>query len=43
MAPSDFHLFGLTKEHLQGQTFADNDEVMETVQSWFKATQKAFF
>jgi histone-lysine N-methyltransferase SETMAR len=27
LAPSDFHLFGPMKEHLQGQKFAD-DEVM---------------
>jgi len=43
MAPSDFHLFGPMKEHLRGQKFADDDEVMEAAQSWFKATQKACF
>ena len=43
MAPSDFHLFGPMKEHLQGQKFADDDEVMEAVQSWLKATPKSFF
>jgi len=43
MAPSDFHLFGPMKEHLQGQEFADDDEVMEAVQSWLKATPKSFF
>jgi hypothetical protein len=32
LAPSDFHLFGPTKEHLRGQKFAD-DEVMEAVRS----------
>ena len=42
LAPSDFHLFGPMKEHLQGQKFAD-DEVMEAVQSWLKATPKSFF
>jgi len=26
-----------------GQKFADDDEVMETVQSWLKATPKSFF
>ena len=40
MAPSDFHLFGTMKEHLWGQKFADDDEV---VQSWLKATPKSFF
>jgi hypothetical protein len=31
------------KEHLQGQKFADDDKVMEAVQSWLKATPKSFF
>jgi len=31
------------KEHLRGQEFADDDEVMEAVQSWLKATPKSFF
>ena len=39
----DFHLFGPTKEHLRGHKFADDDEVMEAVQSWLKATPKRFF
>ena len=43
MAPSDFHLFGPMKEYLRGQKFADDDEVMEAVQSWLKATPKSFF
>jgi len=43
LAPSDFHLFGPMKENLQGQKFADDNEVMEAVQSWLKATPKSFF
>jgi hypothetical protein len=31
------------EEHLRGQKFADDDEVMETVQSWLQATPKNFF
>jgi hypothetical protein len=31
------------KEHLRGHKFADDDEVMEAVQSWLKATPKIFF
>jgi len=31
------------KENLRGQKFADDDEIMETVQSWLKATPKSFF
>jgi hypothetical protein len=40
---SDFHLFGPMKEHLRGQKFADDNEVMEAVQSWLKATPESFF
>jgi len=43
MAPSVFHLFGPMKEHLRGQKFADDDEVMEAVQSWLRVTPKCFF
>jgi len=43
MGPSEFHLFGPIKEHLWGQKFVDDDEVMEAVQSWLKATPKSFF
>jgi histone-lysine N-methyltransferase SETMAR len=32
LAPSDFHLFGPMKEHLWGQKFADDNEVLEAVQ-----------
>ena len=41
LAPMDFHMFGPMKEHLCGRKFAD-DKVMEAVQSWLKATKKAF-
>jgi hypothetical protein len=43
LLPSDFHLFGPLKEHLRGQKFADDNVVMEAVQSWLKATPKSFF
>jgi hypothetical protein len=43
LVPSDFHLFGSMKEHLRGQKFADENEVMEAVQSWLKAMPKSFF
>ena len=43
LAPSDFHLFGPMKEHLHGQKFADDNEVMEAVQSWLKSIPKSFF
>jgi len=31
------------KEHLRGHKFADDDEVMEAVQSWLEATPKSSF
>jgi hypothetical protein len=31
------------KEYLQGQKFADDNEVMEAVQSWLRAIPKSFF
>jgi hypothetical protein len=34
LAPLDFHLFIPMKEHLRGHKFADDNEVMEAVQSW---------
>ena len=43
MAPSNIHLFGPMKEYFRGQKFAGDDEVMEAVQSWLKATLKVFF
>ena len=43
LAPLDFHLFGPMQEHLRGQKFADDDEVMEVVQSWLKAMPKSFY
>ena len=43
LVPLDFHLFGPMKEHLPGQKFADDNKVMETVQSWLKTTPKSFF
>ena len=36
-------MFGPLKEHLWGQKSADENEVMEAVQSWLKAMPKSFF
>jgi hypothetical protein len=43
LVPSNFHLFGPMKEHLWGQKFADDNKIMEVVQSWLQATPKNFF
>jgi hypothetical protein len=39
----NFHLFGPMKEYLRGQKFADDDEVMETVQSWLTFWRLNYF
>jgi len=31
------------KEHLRDQKFADENEIMEAVQSWFKTMPKSFY
>jgi histone-lysine N-methyltransferase SETMAR len=43
LAPSDFNWFGPLKKHLRGQKFADDNAVIEAMESWLKATPKAFF
>jgi histone-lysine N-methyltransferase SETMAR len=34
LAPSDFHLFGSLKEHLEGQKFDTDDELGLGVLNW---------
>jgi len=34
LAPSDFHLFGPTKDGLRGQHFPSNDAVIQAVKQW---------
>jgi hypothetical protein len=36
LAPSDFHLFGTLKKHLDGKRFADDEEVEMEVQKWLR-------
>jgi hypothetical protein len=36
-------LFGPIKYHLRGHKFADDNEVLDAVQSWLKAMPKSFF
>jgi len=43
LAPSDYHLFGPLKEHLDGKRFRNNDEVIQDVQEWLHWQPKAFF
>lgn len=37
LAPSDFHLFPVLKGHLGGRRFANNDELENEVNTWFKS------
>jgi len=42
LAPSDYHLFGLLKEHLGGKHFRNNEEVIQDVQEWLHWQPKYF-
>jgi len=43
LAPSDYHLFGPLKEHLDGKKFRNNEEVIQDVQEWLHWQPKDFF
>jgi len=43
LAPSDYHLFGPLKEHLDGKRFRNNEEVIQDVQEWLHWQPKDFF
>jgi len=42
LAPSDYRLFGLLKEHLGGKRFRNNEEVKQDVQEWIHWQPKDF-
>jgi hypothetical protein len=42
LAPCDFHLFGLLKNHLSGKCFADDEEIETEVQKWLRQHSKDF-
>jgi hypothetical protein len=41
-APSDYHLFGLLKEHLGGKGFRNNEEVIQDVREWLHGQPRDF-
>jgi hypothetical protein len=43
LAPSDFHLFGLQKNHLGGKRFADDEEVETEVRKWLRHQSKNLY
>jgi histone-lysine N-methyltransferase SETMAR len=43
LATSDFHLFGLLKNHLGGKRFADDEEVETGVRKWLRRRSKDFY
>jgi histone-lysine N-methyltransferase SETMAR len=43
LAPSDFHLFGLLKNHLGGKCFANYKEAEMEVQKWPRQQSKDFY
>jgi len=43
LAPSDFFLFRVMKNFLQGKRFSSDEEVKEAVTTWFEEQSKDFF
>jgi len=43
LTSSDYHLFGLLKEHLGGKRFSNNEEVIQDVQECLYWQPKDFF
>jgi hypothetical protein len=42
LAPTDFHLFGLLKNHLGGKHFVDDREVETEVRKWLRQQSTNF-
>jgi len=42
LAPSDLHLFPKLKEHLKGQRFNCDEEVMSALRKWFQKQNTIF-
>ena len=43
LAPSDYHLFGLLKNHLRGIKFSDDEAVKEICREWLKSQPSDFY
>jgi len=43
LAPSNFHLFGPTKDGLRGQHFPSNDTVVQAVKQWATSASADFY
>jgi histone-lysine N-methyltransferase SETMAR len=43
LAPSDFHLFGLLRNHLGDKRFVDDGEVKTEVRKWLRQQSKDFY
>jgi histone-lysine N-methyltransferase SETMAR len=43
LTPSDFHLFGLLRNHLRGKRFADDEEAETEVWKWLRQQPKDFY
>jgi hypothetical protein len=43
LAPSDFHLFGLLKNHLGDKRFTDDKEVEMKVRKWLEQQSKDLY
>ena len=42
LAPSDFYLFGSLKNGLRGQSFVDNNAVIDAVKNWLPQLEESF-
>jgi hypothetical protein len=43
LVPSDFHLFGSLKVHIEGQKFQTDDELERSVLNWLHKQDKTFY
>jgi len=42
-APSDYHLFPYSKQHLRGQRFSTDDELKNATEEWLKEQSELFY
>jgi len=43
LAPSDFYLFPLLKEHLRGRQYANNNDIIQSVEDFLEVQGEQFF
>jgi histone-lysine N-methyltransferase SETMAR len=43
LAPLDYHLFRLIKDHMRGQYYQNNEAIQQTKRTWLQNTETDFF